>query len=278
MAPLRKPGPEGVTSVSTIDAGTLNLQRTPAPGPVCSINQQIPAEDAPISGSIPASAGAAAAVRIPVPGTNGLAIELTARGWRPPSGSTSSLFIQDITGKRHLRLDYGYNKASGLIEWHWNQKGTNSTFGITNHTPVGSAEQALGQFAKYYKYTGRVLLVAGAAMDVYSIVTSSKPLRRSVQVVSGWAAGGAGCEAVGAGGAAIGSALAPGLGTAVGGLIGCAVGAFIGYRAAEAASGFLYDWADDTIFTKVEAEPEQATSGFVGGGGRSGGGGASGSW
>ena len=48
-------------------------------------------------------------LRIPVPGTKGLAIELSPRGWKPKGGSTSSLFIQDVTGKRHLRLDYGFN-------------------------------------------------------------------------------------------------------------------------------------------------------------------------
>ena len=245
------------------------------PGQFSQSAQYITAEDDPISGLTPASLGAASVLRIPVPRTNGLGIELTPRGWTPKGGSTSSLFIQDLTGKRHLRLDFGYNKASGSVEWHWNQKGTNANFGINNHTPVGSFEQALGVSAKYYKYAGRMLLVAGIVIDLYSIVTSSRPLRRSVQVVSGWAAGGAACEAVGAGGAELGTAIAPGLGTAVGGLIGCAIGAFIGYRAAGAATGYLYDWAEGTVFAKVRAEPDAV---FQPGGGRSGGGGASGSW
>jgi hypothetical protein len=210
----------------------------------------------PLSGSAPASLGAASVLRIPVPGTNGLALELNPRGWTPKGGSTSSLFIQDITGKRHLRLDFGFNKVTNAYEWHWNQKGVASTFGITNHSPVGSAEQALGQFAKYYKYAGRTFLVAGAAIDVYSVVTSSRPLRRSVQVVSAWAAGAAGCEAAGAGGAALGTAITPGLGTAVGGFIGCALGGFIGYRSAEAATGYLYDWAEDTVFTTLQPDPK----------------------
>jgi hypothetical protein len=74
-----------------------------------------------------------------------LAIELSPRGWVPKTGSTSSLFIQDLTGKRHLRLDLGFNKISQIHEWHWNQKGTAADFGITNHTSVGAAEQFLGQ-------------------------------------------------------------------------------------------------------------------------------------
>jgi hypothetical protein len=234
------------------------------------------AETEPISGSMPVAAGIGSVVRIPVPGTKGLALELSPRGWTPKGGSTSSLFIQDITGKRHLRLDYGYNKATNRVEWHWNQKGVAKDFGITNHTPVGTAEQVLGSAAKYYKYAGRVLLVVGVAVDAYSIVTSSKPLRRTIQVVSAWAAAGAGCEAVGAGGALGGTAVAPGIGTAVGGFLGCAVGGFIGYMTAEAAAGYLYDWAEGTIFTKVD--PSDAPPAFVGGGGQFGGGGASGSW
>lgn len=61
-------------------------------------------EEAPLSGGIPAAVGMAAVVRIPVPGTNGLAVELSPRGWTPKGGSTSTVFIQDVTGKRHLRL------------------------------------------------------------------------------------------------------------------------------------------------------------------------------
>lgn len=69
--------------------------------------------DAPDCRSIPIALGLAAAIRIPVPDSNGLAIELSPRGHVPKSGSTSTLFIQDKSGKRHLRLDYGYNKVSG---------------------------------------------------------------------------------------------------------------------------------------------------------------------
>jgi uncharacterized membrane protein YgcG len=94
-----------------------------------------------------------------------------------------------------------------------------------------------------------------------------------VQVVSGWSAAAAGCRAVGAGGAAWGTAIEPGLGTAVGGFIGCALGAFIGYRAAEAATGYLYDWAEDSVFSTLAPESD-----FKPGGGSFGGGGATGTW
>jgi len=211
------------------------------------------AEDAPLFGQI-AVTGLGSVLRIPVPGAGGLAIELWPRAWVPKGGSTSTLFIQDVSGKRQLRLDYGFNKQSGAVEWHWNQKGTYDVFGIPNHTSTGAAERALGVGAKTFRYAGRALVVAGIIADTYSIVVSNKPLRRSLQVVSAWSAAWLGCESVGAGGAWVGTGITPGLGTAIGGLAGCAVGAFIGYATAEAAAGYLYDWAEDTIFTKIQAE------------------------
>lgn len=79
-----------------------------------------------ISGSIAVGAGMPSVVRIPVPGTNGLHVELRPRfprdrRWRPRGGSTSTLFIQDLTGRRQLRLDYGPNRSTGNIDFHWNQ-------------------------------------------------------------------------------------------------------------------------------------------------------------
>lgn len=94
------------------------------------------------------------------------------------------------------------------------------------------------------------MLVAGATMDAYSIVTASKPLRRSMQVLSAWGAATAGCKVVGAGGAYLGS-FAPGAGNVVGGLAGCAVGGFIGYLTAERVAGYAFDWAEGTIFTPL---------------------------
>jgi hypothetical protein len=239
------------------------------------------ADKEPIAGILPLSIGLGSVLRIPVPGTRGLAIELTPRGWTPKGGSTSSLFFQDMTGKRHLRLDYGFNKKSTLFEWHWNQKGTAGDFGITNHTSVGAAEQFLGQGAKIYRYVGRAFVIAGVAMDVYSVVVSEQPLRRSVQLVAGWAGATGGCKVLGASGAYLGTAVAPGVGTAVGGFLGCSIGSFIGYMAADETAGHLFDWTKGARFNKLRAEaplPLPKGNGFRGGGGMSGGGGATGYW
>lgn len=205
----------------------------------------------PFDGSVPLSLGIGSMIRIPVPGTNGLAIELTPRGWTPHGGSTSRLFIQDVAGRRALRLDYGYNVKTKAVDFHWNQKGTFNEFGIADHTPAGGAGEALFRGAKYFRYGGRVLVVAAAAIDIYSIVVASNPVRRSAQVIAGWVGAYAGCKAVGAGGAYVGTLAEPGLGTAIGGIVGCAIGGFIGYEGFSAGAAYDYDWAEGTVFTPV---------------------------
>lgn len=211
------------------------------------------APDAPMFGSIPVAVGAASVVRIPVPGTKGLAIELTPRGWTPKGGSTSTLFIQDVSGKRNLRLDYGYNVKTKTVNFHWNQKGTFNEFGIADHAVAGSKGSSLYSGAKYFRYGGRVLLVVGAAIDIYSIVVSSSPLRQATKVAAGWVGAWAGCKTIGAAGAAAGTFVEPGGGTAIGGIVGCAVGGFIGYVGFSEGAGLIYDWADGTIFTPIPA-------------------------
>jgi hypothetical protein len=200
-----------------------------------------------MSGSVPVGTGSAAVARIPIPGTNGLSVELSPRGYKPRTGSTSSLFLQDPTGKRHLRLDYGYNKTTGKLDYHWNQQGTLKDFKITNHTPAGKAGEALFKGARYFKYAGRALVVAGAAMDAYSIVVAKKRIRQVAKVAAGWGGAWAGCKIVGAGGAAIGSAI-PGAGTAGGGIVGCAVGGIGGYVGGSWVAEKAYDHIEETYF------------------------------
>ena len=65
--------------------------------------------DVPLSGANPVGIGASTVVRIPVPGTDGLAIEFFPRNFE--GNSTSKLFIQQKAGKKHLRLDHHYNVA-----------------------------------------------------------------------------------------------------------------------------------------------------------------------
>jgi hypothetical protein len=149
-----------------------------------------------------------------------------------------------------LRLDYGYNVKTKTIDYHWNQKGVHANFGIADHTTVGRGGQAAYQAGKYFRYAGRVLMVAGVALDIVSIVQASKPMRRASQVVAAWAGAWAGCKVVGAGGAAVGLAASP-LGSAVGGIGGCIIGGIGGYVGGSALAGVVFDWAEGTFFTPL---------------------------
>ena len=235
-----------------IDAGTNARVGMPTPGsaPRTAVVPPAGLAETPWVGAIPVALGLPSLVRIPIPGTSGLAIELSPRGWVPASGSTSTLFFQDVSGKRHLRLDYGYNVKTKSINYHWNQSGTHATFGIGDHAPAGRVGAAAYQAAKYFRHAGRVLLVVGVVVDVVSVVESDRPLRRASQVVAGWAAAWAGCELVGAGGAALGTLATP-IGTAAGGIIGCVIGGAAGYYGGSVVAGDVYDWAEGTRFTPL---------------------------
>lgn len=206
--------------------------------------------DAPMSGGVPYAIGQAAVVRIPIPGQPGFCIELRPRGPVPAGGSTSTLFFQNITGKKHLRLDYGFNVKTKTIDYHWNQKSVAANFGIKDHTTVGRGGKIAYHAAKYFKYGGRVLGVFGVAVDIVSIVHADKPLRRATEVVAGWAGAWAGCKVVGAGGAAAGTLASP-LGTAAGGIGGCIIGGIGGYWVASSVAGQVYDWTEGTVFTPL---------------------------
>ncbi|GCB05042.1 hypothetical protein PSUB009319_26730 [Ralstonia sp. SET104] len=207
-----------------------------------------------MNGSIPYALGISSIVRIPIPGTGGLCIELKPRGRIPPGGSTSTLFFQDISGKKHLRLDYGYNVATKTINYHWNQARVYSQFGVSDHTPVGKSGVALYQAAKYFRYAGRTLAVAGVAIDIVSIVQSRTPMRRASEAVSGWALAWTGCRAMGAGGAAAGALASP-IGIAVGGIGGCVIGGLIGYQAGNYVGANVYDWAN-AMFISLPQVPK----------------------
>lgn len=119
--PARTPGPTGLNDQADPNVFS-ELGKTPGPTGYHDyaelISQAPPLRfpeqtQAPFSGAVPVGVGAGAKVRIPMPGSGGLHIEFTARGWTPPEGSSFALFIQDLTGKRHLRLDFGRRKVPG---------------------------------------------------------------------------------------------------------------------------------------------------------------------
>jgi hypothetical protein len=223
-------------------------------------SHQAPEDNLQISSSGSVGIGMGSVVRIPIPGTNGLAIELSPpKNWK--GKSTSSLFFQSLDGKRILRLDYGPNKQTGKIDYHWNQSGTKELFKIDDHTPVGKAGEALYKSAKYFKYAGRSLIVFGVISDAYSIVVAKKRVRKVAQVATGWVGAWAGCKVGGAaGGAAAGAvgSVVPVAGTAaglaVGAFMGCVVGGVGGYYYSSEAAGKAYDWVEETYFERVPEE------------------------
>jgi hypothetical protein len=258
--PGMTPGTCGVNDYGA----TVAAQCGPSfPPPAIQPEETLRFPDREVAGSVVVGTGMASVVRIPVPGTNGLHIELSPRGWTPHGGSTSTVFIQDSTGKQHLRLDYGYNTKTGKVDYHWNvgKKGkgfVKQKFGVADHAPAGRGGPALYRGAKFFRYAGRALLVVGIAADVYSIAVARKRYRQVLQVASGWAGAWIGCKVVGAGGAALGTAIEPGGGTAIGGLGGCVVGGIGGYLGFSTAAGEAYDWVEETYFVPLPESEARA--------------------
>ncbi|MEL6478409.1 MAG: hypothetical protein AAFR17_13865 [Pseudomonadota bacterium] len=236
------------------------------------------------AGQILVPAGMPSVAQIPIPGSGGLTISFRTRGGRfvnptlaqdfatvleqfglrsptrpAPGVSTSTLFLQSADGRRVLRLDYGYNVRTGVVDYHWNQKGTHAQFGIADHSTVGRGGANVQRFARIYRHAGRGFLILGAVLDGVAIYQADNRPRKIAEVVGGWAGAWAGCKVVGAGGAWAGSVV-PGWGNAIGGAGGCLVGGIGGYFAGSWAGGEIYDlgedtlaWAEDTFFAPAEA-------------------------
>ena len=97
-----------------------------------------------------------------------------------------------------------------------------------------------------------MLVIFGAAVDAYSIVIANKPLRRATAVVTAWAVAWVGCKVVGAGGAVGGTAVTPGIGRPSAEWGGCIIGGIGGYFAGEMVGEAVYDWAEGTMFEKLD--------------------------
>jgi hypothetical protein len=205
-----------------------------------------------MSGSVvPVGVGLASVVRIPVPNSGGLHLEL-----KPPptydKTSTSTVFIHSADGKKELRLDYGYNKRTHTWDYHWNKEGgVYKTFGIQNHTPTGPGGKVGYHAARVFKWGGRALLVAGAVQDLYAIVQAEDRVREIARVAGCWGGGAIGAKAVGAGGAAVGTFVEPGGGTMVGGFVGGVLGGIGGCALGAWGAVKVHDYVKETLFTPL---------------------------
>ena len=165
---------------------------------------------------------------------------------RPNSGTVFG--ISDGGSYDSYRLDYGTGGPIKDPAWHWNVTKNNNPYGVKNHQLIGEGgwgDGARGAFlnnaGKAAKIGGRVLLVAGAAVDVYDTVTSDDPLRTGAVHAGGWAGAWAVGQAGGSVGATIGTMICPGIGTAIGGVVGGIVGGVVGYNAGETAVQNILD-------------------------------------
>lgn len=137
-----------------------------------------------------------------------------------------------------LRLDHGPNTVTGNTDWHWNQKGAGSAFGVVDHQVATSAERNLGRVMKVAKPLGRAAMVVGAVVDGASLYREARTSARTgnwkntevegARIAGGWTGAWAGAEAGGTLGATIGAFGGP-VGIAVGGAVGGFVGGALGY-------------------------------------------------
>ena len=148
-----------------------------------------------------------------------------------------------------FRLDAPHSTKTGLLDWHWNQKGVYSDFGISNHALASPVMKNFGKVAKLTKGVSRTLLPLGVATDAYSIYTAEDKIRETTKVSGGWAGALAGAKLGASGGAIAGAAagvpfagVGAGPGAAVGGFIGGIAGGIGGYISGSAATGAIYDY------------------------------------
>ncbi len=124
------------------------------------------------------------------------------------------------------------------VNWHFNQKGTFSDFGIADHSVVGPGMEIFGNVSKGVKVVGKVALPVAVAVDAYSIYNSDNKPKEVSRVVGGWTGALAGGEV----GAAAGTMVFPGIGTAVGGFVGGIAGSVGGYFVGSSIGTSVYNF------------------------------------
>jgi RHS repeat-associated protein len=180
-------------------------------------------------------AGLASLLSYRAPGQYRLSFRTTFKG------STSVFFLNRLPeGKsfKGLRLDYGFNKTTSSVNWHWNQKGSFADFLIADHAVASANAARAGVLLKYGGIASRGLLAVGVAVDAYSLTTQaytsfqtgewSNTTTEAARIAGGWAGAWAGAEALGTAGAWLGAPFGP-AGMAVGGFVGGLVGGALGY-------------------------------------------------
>ncbi len=259
----RSPGPLGIRDTQDPISGakiSTHSQKPKKSELTQEVNQSVDTEELitsglakPFSRRCLMKGSLVSVVRIPVPiAKHTLYLELRPRNFK--GKSTSAVFIQDAS-KRHIRLDYGVNKSTGKIDYHWNQaKGLSETFNVTNHLPAGQWGKCLYRLAKTTKYVGTTFVVLAAITDTYEIVVAEKPLRQIAKVAGSWSSAIVGCQRMGSLGAGLGFRIHPLFGTIVGGGLGCVAGSLGGSFLGDWTGGEAYDLAETYYYRILQPE------------------------
>ena len=110
--------------------------------------------------------------------------------WVPKSGSTTKLFIYKASNpKKVFRLDYhALQSTAGRPTWHYNTtKGFAKIVGLstTDHAVTPGAV-ATGRMLTIFRWGGRAMFVAGAAMSAHKIYHAENKAREITRQVGGW--------------------------------------------------------------------------------------------
>jgi hypothetical protein len=114
---------------------------------------------------------AARVVRIPVPGTPGMFIQIAPRGGAPQA---RALFLQ-TAGDHNLRLNYEYQVKTQSVDYHWEAGKEATLSGFTD----------LKRATKYFIHAGVMMVASGSVADIHSIVVA-RYRRQESRISAGW--------------------------------------------------------------------------------------------
>jgi hypothetical protein len=130
--------------------------------------------------------GKIAIAHIPIPGTNGLFVELRPRGHAASTGPASTLYVRDLTRGQQLRLDFSYQPADRRLQYHWSPYGSLDDLTADDASAHKRGEPGAYSAAKQYRCAGRDLILLGLPVDAYRIVIARPWWRQATREVAGW--------------------------------------------------------------------------------------------
>lgn len=165
-------------------------------------------------------------------GAGSFSVSLRANNPRP--NSSSSIFWQNVSGKKHGRLDRHVVTLKGGIQPYGNVPRTHLNY--TSGTGFFKYDHGLsprgGTYLHYsaifIRRSGGAMMALGAVTDAYSLATSSNKASEASRIAGGWAGAYYGAQYLGTQLAAYGASYGP-YGIMAGGLAGSIGGGALGY-------------------------------------------------